>query len=418
MLECVARIFPFQPFRYAPSAGSLADLLTQPYDKISPSMQARYLAASPHNLVRVILGERFPGDTDTDNVYTRSAEIFNRWIREGVLQQDPEPAVYAYFQEFTPPDSNESVVRQGFIGLGALEDYSRRIVHRHEQTLTGPKKDRTRLLAHTHAHFGQIFMLYPDRAGAVDRILEAAAEAAPVSEVTDEYETVHRLWRISDPGTIATIQSMMADKKLLIADGHHRYETALAFRDAHPEIPGSDRVMMTFVNMHSPGLVVLATHRLVSGLDPLDLPAFFARVEKHFHVRQFSSADAFRKGWEGAIGDAVRIGGVVHGGPSFLLEKPRGTHDLDVKLLHEEVLGHGLGIGEEAVRDEKHLRYMRGFDAAIEEAESGRCQIAFLLHPTPVDQVAEVAFGGGVMPQKSTDFYPKLLTGMTIYRLE
>ncbi|MGH9612241.1 MAG: DUF1015 family protein, partial [Bryobacteraceae bacterium] len=155
----MARIFPFKPYRYSPKAGLIDKLATQPYDKISPGMQARYLAQSPYNLVRVILGERLATDNEQQNLYTRAAGYLNDWIANGILAQEAEPSVYAYFQEFAVPDTGEKLVRKGFIGLGAVEEYSENIVHRHEQTLSGPKKDRMELLKHTHAHFGQIFML-------------------------------------------------------------------------------------------------------------------------------------------------------------------------------------------------------------------------------------------------------------------
>src|ERR1700694_4780517 len=188
-------------------------------------MQARYLASSPYNLVRVILGERYPSDDGSTNVYTRAASHFNEWIREGILAQDPTPGYYAYFQEFDVPDTGERAVRQGFIGLGKVEDYSAHIVYRHEQTLSGPKKDRRQVLDHTRAHFGQIFMLYPDREASVDALLNQAAAAAPLMDVRDDYQARHKLWAITDPAGVARITALMADKKLLIADGHHRYET-------------------------------------------------------------------------------------------------------------------------------------------------------------------------------------------------
>ena len=250
----LAKIYPFQPYRYTAKAGHLSDLVTQPYDKISPAMQAQYLAKSPYNLVRVILGPRTPEDTAADNVYTRAAAFLKEWIASGILAREEEAAVFPYFQEFTVPDSSERMVRKGFIALGAVEDYSARVVHRHEQTLSGPKKDRLELLRHTHAHFGQLFMLYPDPACAIDALLDHAAAAPPLAEVTDEYGVIHRVWKIPGGGAIP---ELMADKKLVIADGHHRYETALAFRDENPGLPGADRVMMTFINMHSPGLQIL-----------------------------------------------------------------------------------------------------------------------------------------------------------------
>lgn len=380
-------------------------------------MQARYLSLSPYNLVRIILGERKPSDSGTVNVYTRAAAHLDDWIARGILARDDRPAFYAYFQEFTPPGSGERVTRKGFIGLGAIEDYSARIVHRHEQTLSGPKKDRMQLLEHTRAHFGQIFMLYPDAEGSVDRVLDRAAQSAPDGEVTDEYGGVHRIWRIADAPEIAGIQRAMADKKLVIADGHHRYETALAFRDAHPELENAGRVMMTFVNLHSPGLRILATHRVVSGLPDFDMNRFIERIPAEFLVHRAGSVNEVRDLLEDA--SLVRIGVASNAASDLhVLERRRTPADLDVRILHDALLRDALGISHEDVRDEKHIRYVRGLEAAVEELKQGRAQIAFLLQPTPVQQVADVSFSGGVMPQKSTDFYPKLLSGLTMYRLE
>lgn len=373
-------------------------------------MQQRYLAQSPYNLVRVILGERKPDDSEKNNVYTRAADFLNEWIASGILARDPEPAIYPYFQEFTVPDTGERLVRKGFIALGAVEDYSKGVVHRHEQTLSGPKKDRLELLRHTHAHFGQIFMLYPDPSCEIDGILDEAAQEAPIEETTDEYGVIHRVWKISAP---ARIQELMADKKLVIADGHHRYETAIAFRNENPGLKGADRVMMTFINMHSPGLTILATHRLVSGVDTAN---FLDRAGVDFRVEEIHSVDKLQRAWREADGRSVI--GAAMGSRLYLLEDRTARNELDVKVLHERLLGKALGIDETAVREEKNLRYVRGLEAAIEEARSGAAQIAFLLKPTSVQQVADTSFAGGVMPQKSTDFYPKVLTGLAIYKLD
>ncbi|HUK15321.1 MAG TPA: DUF1015 domain-containing protein [Bryobacteraceae bacterium] len=410
----MAKIYPFQALRYSQKAGALDNLVTQPYDKISPSMQARYLSLSPYNLVRVILGERKPDDSDASNIYTRAAAHLQEWTACGVLARESEPAIFPYFQEFTVPDTGERLVRKGFIGLGAVEDYSAGIVHRHEQTLSGPKKDRLELLRHTHAHFGQLFMLYPDRAGAVDALLDRAAECAPLAEVTDEYGAIHRMWKLT---AAAPVEELMADKKLLIADGHHRYETALAFRNENPNLPGAARVMMTFVNMYSPGLKILATHRLVNGVKPEFLPdGFLAAAAADFRIEEVESLDRLKLAWA-FEGGATTIGAAI-GNRLFLLESRHPAGELDVRVLHERLLAKALGIGEEAVRDEKHLRYIRGIDVAVAEARKGAAQIAFLLKPTSIDQVAETSFAGGVMPQKSTDFYPKLLSGLTIYKVD
>jgi len=410
----LARIYPFQPLRYTEKAGRIGDLVTQPYDKISPAMQQRYLSLSPYNLVRVILGERKAEDNDSNNVYTRAAAHLNDWISSGALARDTEPGIYPYFQEFTVPDTGERLVRKGFIALGAVEEYSAGIVHRHEQTLAGPKKDRLELLRHTHAHFGQLFMLYPDPDGAIDALLDEASKAAPIAEITDEYGAIHRVWKITKA---ERVQQLMSDKKLLIADGHHRYETALAFYKENPKLAGADRVMMTFVNMHSPGLKILATHRLVDGIPAEGFPDEFLRTcADDFQVAEVESVAKLQQLWN-EHADRTIIGAAI-GNKLYSLTERDAREELDVRILHELLLGKVLGIGEEAVKHEKNLRYIRGIDAAVEEARKGTAQIAFLLKPTSVQQVADTSFGGGVMPQKSTDFYPKLLSGLTIYKVD
>jgi uncharacterized protein (DUF1015 family) len=411
----MARIFPFQPYRYSQAAGPLESVVTQPYDKITPEMQARYLSLSPNNLVRIILGERLASDSESDNVYTRAAKYLEDWKARGVLIKEDRPSLFAYFQEFCVPDTGERLVRKGFIGLGAVEDYSGGVVHRHEQTLSGPKKDRLELLRRTRAHCGQIFMLYPDPGRRIDAILDEVAAGEPIATVSDEYQTIHSVWKISEASRIAAIQGLMADMKLLIADGHHRYETALAFRDANPALQDAKRVMMTFVNMHSPGLKILATHRLLSGMAGFDAQAFVAKAG----LRPLGDVAALRKAWEEPHAGRVRIGVALAGADRlYLYEADRSQTELDVRILHESLIGGALGISEQEVREEKHIRYIRGVEPAIDAVRSGAVQIAFLLEPTGIDDVARIAFGGGVMPQKSTDFYPKLLSGLTIYSVE
>ncbi|MBZ5594356.1 MAG: DUF1015 domain-containing protein [Acidobacteriia bacterium] len=411
----MAKIFPFQPYRYGPRAGRLSELVTQPYDKISPEMRARYLALNPHNLVRIILGERLPADDSKTNVYTRAAGYLNDWMARGMLVRDEEPCLFAYFQDFCVPDTGERLSRRGFIGLGPVEDYNAGVVYRHEQTLSGPKQDRLELLRHTHAHFGQIFILYPDPKRTVDGLLEECSQAPPGEVVVDEYGAEHRLWKISDPARISAIRDLMADKKLLIADGHHRYETALAFRNENPGLAGAARVMMTFVNMYSPGLKILATHRLVSGLENFDAEQFLIRVSQTFQVDEVASPEELQSRWQGAGRGTL---GAAIGGELYLLRLREPSEKLDVPILHDVLLGNVLGISEEAVRAEKNLHYVRGLDKAIEAARRREAQIAFLLRPTAIEDVARVSFSGGVMPQKSTDFYPKLLSGLTIYKVD
>lgn len=408
----MARIYPFQPYRYSPKAGAIENLVTQPYDKISPAMQARYLSLSPYNLVRLILGERFPTDSERENVYTRSAAALSAWIAGEILNRENAPSLYAYYQKFTVPDTGRTLERKGFIGLGALEEYSAGVVHRHEQTLSGPKKDRMELVRHTRAQFELLFLLYPDPDLTIDKILDSAIAGAQALVIQDEYDAVHKLWRISEPSAVRGIQESMADKKLLIADGHHRYETALAFRNDNPGLTDAASVPMTFVNMHSPGLEILATHRVVRALTGFQPATFLAKAQG----RRLGSLDELRQLFRVPAPAKIRIGIALRSGEISLYERDRKPGELDVNVLHQYLLGSLLGISEEAVRDEKHIEYVRGLDAAY--AKVGEADAAFLLEPTTMDQVAGVAFSGGVMPQKSTDFYPKLLSGLTIHKLE
>ncbi len=301
----MAIISPFRAWRYAPDRVPVQQVVTQPYDKITPAMQERYYQANPYNLVRIILGKRLPGDGDAENVYTRAAAYFQNWCQTGVLQRDPEPSIYRYSQTFWHPASQATAERRGFIALGHIEEYSAGAVFRHEQTLAKPKADRLELLRANRAHFGQIFMLYSG-AGQVDSLLDSAAApqiASSKIEVTDEYDVVHRVWRISDSSVIASVQKEMRDKKLIIADGHHRYETALTYRNerrAEAETGSGlpvpyDSVMMTFVDMDRPGLVILPTHRVAFGLPSFSVARFQAETGRFFEVEEVDAGiDAAR----------------------------------------------------------------------------------------------------------------------------
>jgi uncharacterized protein (DUF1015 family) len=259
-------------------------------------------------------------------------------------------------------------------------------------------------------------MLYPDRAGSVDRELDAATQGAPLVDVTDEYGARHRLWAATDASRVAHIQKLMAPMKLLIADGHHRYETALTYRDEHSDDPAAQYVMMTFVNMYSPGVKILATHRVLSNLADFTTEHLLSKATGAWSAKTFDSLDQLKRELNTTAPQTVRIGAVT-ANRVLLLTRPRHDGELDVPVLHREILGKWLSISEEAVREEKHINYVRGIDAAAAEVRERGAQVAFLLEPTPIDDMARVAFAGGVMPQKATDFYPKLLTGVAIYRL-
>jgi uncharacterized protein (DUF1015 family) len=414
----MSKVYPFRSLRYARSKVPIEKVVTQPYDKISREMQDRYYASHPNNIVRIVLGKTTPEDSPTNNVYTRAADHLKQWREGGILEQMPAPAFFAYFQKFTIPGLAEVRLRKGFVGLGRLEDYVNKVVFPHERTLTGPKKDRLELLRYTRTHFEQIFMLYEDPEQRIDRRLEEISKQIPDIQIEDEYGVQHTLWTVTDPQIIAFMQQEMADKKLIIADGHHRYETALAYRDEMHGEKGSDRLPMTFFNMSTPGLTILPTHRVISNLAGFDSRALLDRAASFFDVLSVPSMDG------------VMIGVFTDGKISFLRLKPslnlaelmpdlsEKQRTLDVVVLHRLILEKCMGITEDAVKNEAHITYVRERDAALNAVREGRGLVAFLLNPTRLDQMRDIAYEGNVMPQKSTDFYPKVLSGLTMYALD
>ena len=454
----MARIFPFRALRYNPSLVRVEDCVTQPYDKITPSMQASYYARGPYNLVRIILGlpELFdqPG---VDDVYTRAGRDFCSWREQGVLAQESEPCLFAYAQRFTPPGESRSMERRGLIALGEVSPYREGVVFRHEQTHTRARADRLNLLRATRAHFGQIFMLYSDPARSVESLIFPAVgktPSVPEIEVLDEFGVLHRVWKISDPATINMVQGVMGDKKLIIADGHHRYETALAYREEraaaradqrlpnrggtqHPPYPEA-AVMMTLVNMDGEGLVILPTHRVVRDLAQFSLAALaegaqnLGAATETFTVTPSNSEalrQVLRAATESAGPDATVMLAVTADGV-LALRFPRTARDhalpeigerrrhLDLVVLHDAILGKLLGVSAEAVRAGEHVSYAREVAEAVAPVLAGRAQAAFLVNPVTMTQLRENTFAGEVMPQKSTDFYPKMLSGVTIYALD
>jgi uncharacterized protein (DUF1015 family) len=447
----MAQVFPFRACRFNPSIVSFSRVLTQPYDKISPQMQDAYYAADPHNLIAVEKGRAFPADSPQDNVYTRAAAAFQEWVANQIVLPDPRPSFYAYTQEFTVPGTSERRTRRGFIGAGQLEDYSAGVIFRHEHTLSGPKADRLELLRHTRTHTGQLFMLYSDPLKRVDALLaEAENSSAPATEVTDEYGVTHRLWVIAEPEKTQAIHDAMTDQKLVIADGHHRYETALNYRnECRSRTPSNDpnapyeRAMMTFINTRSEGLTILPTHRVAANVHDFSWTSVRRYLEPWFSSAVFPFESDEQK-WQARekllqklhASSAKRAIG-VYPGPTpgkkayYLLTLRAGAaldqllpnvsplqRQLDVVLLHEGILEPALGITMQAVTHESNLTYEREAAAALDAVESGKAQIAFLLNPVDVEKVVEIATAGEVMPQKSTDFFPKLLSGITMYRVQ
>jgi uncharacterized protein (DUF1015 family) len=439
----MAQVFPFRAFRYNPAHAPFERVLTQPYDKISPAMQEKYYASSPHNLIAVEKGRVHPGDAPGNDVYTRAAAAIQEWIRDGLVVQDPVASFYGYTQEYTVPGTSERQTRRGFIGAGRLEEYSAGVIYRHEHTLSGPKADRLELLRHTRMSTGQLFLIYSDAQRRVDAVLsEAEKTAAPATEMTDESGVVHRLWVVAEPERVKAIQAAMAEQKLVIADGHHRYETALNYRNERRAQAGKiledapyERAMMTFINTQAAGLTILPTHRVVAKLRDFKWADLRRYLEPWFKAEKFTGREEFLRQLSAARGQRA-IGVYPAAGENgerafYVLTLREGAdlarllpnvsalqRELDVVLLHEGILEPGLGITPQSVAAEANLTYEREAAAALDAVESGAAQIAFLLNACDVEQVIKIATAGEVMPQKSTDFYPKLMSGITMYSVD
>src|SRR5689334_6004019 len=434
----MADIAPLRPLRY--SASDLSALVAPPYDVISPAERAELMARSPHNVVRLILPE---GEGDTK--YGHAATLLGGWRNEHVLTRDETPAFYRYQQTFTPPGGGAQRTRRGFLALVRLVPFSDRIVLPHERTLSGPKEDRLKLFRATRTNLSPGFMLYRDPDRALDAVLETGTKVA--SFVTaDGIE--HRLSKVAGAEAIRTVTEHIAKSSLLIADGHHRYETALHYsrevdataRAEKPYGPRAEhRYFMSFLcNGDDPDLMVFATHRLVHALPSFDWVDFMRHASDLFDVTPVTGdietagrrlAEAGRNGTsfmavapprEGALRMALlslKKGTDLAKHPT-LGQRPKAVRVTDAAILHSGVLEHLLGISVAAQEKKTNLVYLQDPKLGLASLEKGEGQVLFLMNPTPVAQVREVAEAGEVMPQKSTYFYPKVLTGLTIHTLD
>ena len=434
----MAKIAPFRGYRFNPRVvGDLNNIVTQPYDKIDDKLRDDYIGRSEYNVVRIIKDAPRPTDTPNDNPYTRAAECWNRWIEQRALTREAGPAIYPYFQEYSVEGG--SFVRKGLIALVSLDDEKSK-VRAHEKTLSAPKADRLRLMRATEANDGQIFMLYDDPHNRINQLMDQGIlGASPIMEVRDDYTAVHRLYRLSQPGLIQDIADAMKDRELFIADGHHRYETAVNYMNEckarnwkAPTAESFSHRMMTMVNMHDPGLIILPTHRLLHSLSAFNPEQFLTRAGADFDVKPFSERSALYAAMDdmGASGRSA-FGFTALGVSGYRLlilrnaslmnqlvsDRSEAWRRLDVTVLHSALLENILGIDAEKLEAQSNVHYVRGRDEALDLVGQDKYQAAFLLNPTRVDQVREVASAGERMPQKSTDFFPKLLTGMVMMRM-
>src|SRR5580698_3392519 len=445
----MARLYPFRALRYDPSRVNMTDVVTQPYDKISPAMQERYYEVSPYNLIRVILGKQKPRDTDKENVYTRAAATLSEWRAEGILKEEAEPALYGYSQTYKVPGTEEVRERRGFIALAQLSDYADQVVYRHEQTFPKHKSDRLSLFKATRAYCEQIYMLYSDPTFTAEKAIFESG-AAPELEITDEYNVLHRVWKLTDPALIQRVLTAMDDKKLIIADGHHRYETSTGYMHERAAELGVDEkaepirtanglpqpafpeqaMMMTFVNMDAPGITILPTHRVVSGIEGFSLRGFEEKAKQYFEVKELQGSltplQLLAK-----LNEAEGVAFVAATREGNLLLTPKAEaiapliaglsprqQKLDVTQLHKVVIEKLLGMDEETVRKGEKIRYYREADESVGRVKSGKADVAFLIKPVTLEQMKDISLNLEVMPQKSTDFYPKLLSGLAMYTLQ
>ena len=429
----MAHIIPFRGVRYSTSrAGEASDLVAQPYDRIGEQEQEIYYERSPYNIVRIIKGRAQPEDNG-ENVYTRAGSYLQQWLDEGILVRDETPSLYVYHQEYR--FGGERLTRKGFIALGKLEPEK---VHAHERTLKGPKEDRLRLLRATEGNFGHIFMLYSDPQRVADAALDGAITGVPPTIVAkDDFGNRHLVWQITDPDVISTVREAVLDKDLYIADGHHRYETAVNFmreceqkgwRSAEPE--SFDARMMTLFNIDEPGMTIRPIHRLVHALPDYDPQVFLKRAEEDFKIVRYSSL-AEMEGGVAAGSEDHTFGFYSNGVYASLTLRDEGimdrlisgdwSHDwkhLDVSILHTVILDQLLGIDAKALEEQQNITYAHESEEGIAAVDGGSEQIFFLLNPTSPSEVRRVADHGEKMPQKSTDFYPKLLTGLVVSKME
>lgn len=426
----MADIRPFRALRYnLPKAGDIRELTCSPYDIISPGQRREYLSRNSRNLIRLELPQG-------DDPYGDAARTLAQWRQEGTLQLDMEPGMYLYEEEFlSQADRGETRKVRGLVCRVRLSDFAEGVVLPHEETLSKAKEDRFQLLCATRCNFSSIYCLYQDPGRTTAQRLENLSQTCPPRYEFSDGLVTHRLWVVNDTVAISALQEDFAGRKLYIADGHHRYETGLRYRDSLRQqgayLPGSEYILMTLTDMEDPGLTVFPTHRLVRGLPSFDSAKLLAACGKDFTLagkasREESQAaleEAYQQGkhafalYDGAawtlltLKDPAVMDGLLPG-------MSQAYRELDVSILHNLVLERLLGIDKENMANQKNLTYTRSAQEAEESVRAGESQCCFLLNPTRVEEIGQVAAFGEKMPQKSTYFYPKLITGLVMNDLE
>ena len=434
-------IKPFKGVHYSKTAGNIGDLITQPYDKITPQMQEDYYKQHENNAIRIELAKDMPGDSDTSNKYTRANEMFQKWLASGVLERDGKDTIYAYNQEYIHPETQKIVVRRSFIALSKLYDYSENVIYPHEHTLSGPKMDRLMLTRATKTNLGLCLFFYRDQQDAINKLLDTHTKGEPLFDAVDNYKTHHKIWKIDDPAEIKKIQDMIGSKAIIIADGHHRYETALNYRNEMKEKnPGAtgDEVwnyrMAAYINMSDPGLYVFPTHRLIRNVPNFNFDAMLGKIKEKFNVTELPIGCCLNSGSKEleakmrenmdkhALGLMAKDKNVMY---LLTLKDEKLAHDipvkmsndwktLDVSILHKLILEPILGIDDAKLAAQTNVDYERYTEDAVKPLTEGKYQCVFLMNYTPTKAVEDVTKHHETMPQKSTDYFPKVQSGLVI----
>lgn len=407
-------VIPFRGLRYnATRVEGIANVIAPPYDVIKPEERVALEARHPANIIRLILSQPLDDDTDDANQYTRAAALMNQWITDGTLVRDATPRYYIYDQSFSAPDG-KNYTRRALIGLVKLEPFENRVVLPHERTHAGPKADRLNLMRECHANLSPIFLLYADPTGDIEQIMESFTDThGPEVDCEERFGSTHRLWCLDDAERNTEIQTLFSQRPLLIADGHHRYETALAFQEemAHTGLSSYGYMMVNLVRMESPGLAVLAIHRLLDNLSPDSIIRAITKLPEVFDVHELDTQTALMAQLEARRGKSPAVG-LYTADDKYRLLTPRSTEpqQLDVVLVEETLIKEMFQV--ETLAD--HISYTAYADDAVAHVKRGTGRVALLMNPTPVEQVLEVAMAGAIMPQKSTYFYPKMATGFVL----
>ena len=435
------QIKPFKAFRFDKAVvGDVGSCIAPPYDVISDTQQEQLYNKSEYNIVRIIKGKTKASDNGENNQYTRAAVYLNNWIKRGVLKQDSADTIYAYVQDFEL--AGMQFQRLAFIAMARLEEFGE-IVRPHEQILNKPMFDRLSLKKATTADFGLVFMLYEDKQEIADKIIEQTATTEPLIEFVDEQNVRHRLFAITAEENIQQIVKMMNDKSCVIADGHHRYTTGLAYSKENDH-SATKYQMLAFSNICHKGLIVLATHRLAGNLENFSFEKLITELKEDFELTEFkfdspeSKMDARQKMLEqmkAGHDEDKNAFGIYGSNNTFYIAvlrdkqamdpivpdmSPAWRH-LDVSILHKLILEKILGIDEEKLAKGENLQYVKdtpnAIDESISQVDTGHKQAAFFMNPVKMQQLKLVTEAGERMPQKSTYFYPKIFTGLTIQKL-